>query len=134
MTIKVPRALLASDINAYSAEGEKRKKAFHAAGRKFLKALAEALGLSGADYDLRNNMAGIAVSGEVTLHADSLYVQLYESCLSRGVGVLYRSCHGRKDYCGDTNNTASMKNLRDEAAMLRFIEHCARLKDQRKAA
>jgi hypothetical protein len=44
-----------------------------------LKALADALRLSSGEFDLRSNKGGIAVSGEVTLHGDDLYVQVSQS-------------------------------------------------------
>ena len=52
------------------------KKAFHQQAGRIAKALADALGYSKADYDLRHNQGGIAVSGEITLHSDTLYVQI----------------------------------------------------------
>ena len=51
------------------------KEAFHRTARRQLKLLAAALGLPTGGFDLRSNKGGIAVSGEVTLHADHLYVQ-----------------------------------------------------------
>lgn len=54
-----------------------QKRAFHATGRKRLKALADALGFRPDSFDLRSNQGGIAVSGEVTLHHFALYVQIY---------------------------------------------------------
>jgi hypothetical protein len=52
---------------AYDADA---KDAFHRNARRQLKLLAAALGLPPAKFDLRSNKAGIAVSGEITLHAD----------------------------------------------------------------
>jgi hypothetical protein len=49
---------------AYDAEA---KRAFHRHARRRLKQLAEALSLSPGAYDLRSNLAGIAVCGEVTM-------------------------------------------------------------------
>src|SRR5262245_42343824 len=51
------------------------KRAFHNHARRRLKELADALGLAPQSYDLRSNAGGIAVSGEVTMHADHVYVQ-----------------------------------------------------------
>ena len=52
------------------------KRLFHRRARRQLLDLAEALSLAPEAYDLRSNRGGIAVSGEVTLHADRLYVQV----------------------------------------------------------
>ena len=50
------------------AYNDDQKRAFHATGRKRLKSLAAALGFEPGSYDLRSNLGGIAVSGEVTMH------------------------------------------------------------------
>lgn len=86
---------------AYNAE---QKRSFHATGRRRLKALADTLGFQPSTFDLRNNHAGIAVSGEVTLHAEHLYVQVSQSSMGPGMGILVRTCKGRKDYTGGPNN------------------------------
>jgi hypothetical protein len=57
---------------AYDADAKRR---FHHQARCRMLDLADALGLEPDEYDLRSNQGGIAVSGEVTLHADRLYVQ-----------------------------------------------------------
>lgn len=110
--LSVTPGLLAQKINAYSDAGYLRKQAFHREGRTFLKRLASALALARGTFEVRSNKAGIAVSGEVTLHSDTLYVQLYEGACGRaGVSILYRRCKGRRDYCGETNHFAHMTTL-----------------------
>ncbi len=118
------RGLLAERIQGYDEEQLAVKQAFHRDGKAFLRSLAKSLGLREGQYDLRSNLAGPAVSGEVTLHADHLYVQLQESCLRPGVGILYRSCRSRRDYLGGHNHWEQVRNLRDEEAQERFISHC----------
>lgn len=86
------------------------KKAFHRQAKKRLKLLAEALGLDPADYDLRSNPAGIAVSGEITLHADWIYVQVSQGWSER-TGILFRSCQSRQDYTGGQNHFAPLEML-----------------------
>ena len=123
--IAVPRPLLAVDINGYSEDAHCAKQAFHAEGKRFLKKVADALGLEKDSYDVRSNQGGMAVSGEVTLHSDTLYVQLYESATSRGVSVLYRSCASRKDYSGGQNHFIQADALRDpgrQAGWLQSLE------------
>jgi hypothetical protein len=123
--LKVTKGLLVDGVNAYSEAGRIKKEVFHKEGKKFLKNLAEELGLKKGDYDLRSNMGGIAVSGEVTLHTDKLYVQLYESCVGeRGIHVLYRTCKGRKDYAGGSNNMVSMERLAENQGMGQFYSAC----------
>jgi hypothetical protein len=94
------------------------KRAFHSHARRQLKLLANALGLAPGTYDLRSNAGGIAVSGEVTMHADRVYVQACQPATGHDSGVLFRSCRGRWDYHGGPNNFASLDllNRPDELA------------------
>ena len=129
--MKIHRALLQQGINSYSTEGDLKKKAFHLQGKKFLKALAKELGIEAA-CDVRSNLGGMAVSGEVTLHGEGIYVQLYESCVGgRGISVLYRSCKGRKDYSGGQNHSAKMSDFDDtdynEGKYERFVAQLKKL-------
>ena len=107
----VPSALLTTDINAYSAEGHERKCAFHRDGRRFLKGLAGALDLARGSFEVRSNLGGIAVSGEVTLHSDTLYVQIAEGLVWPDVQILYRRCRGQRDYCGEMNHFVAVRDL-----------------------
>ena len=102
------------------------KRRFHAAARRRLKALAGALGLTSGEFDLRSNMGGIAVSGEVTLHADDLYVQVSQSSLGSNAGIMYRSCEGRHDYTGGNNHFASVDLLNDPEELARVIRQSGR--------
>ncbi|MBV2149910.1 hypothetical protein KRZ98_16825 [Sphingobium sp. AS12] len=87
------------------------KAAFHQEGQKAMRKLACALGLSRGSYSLRSNKGGIAVSGEVSLHGERIYVELSQSCLGPGREIMFRSVQGRKDYCGGANNWASVDEL-----------------------
>ena len=102
---------------AYDAEAKRR---FHCHARAQLLKLAEALGLEPHEYDLRSNAGGIAVSGEITMHADRLYVQASQPATRADTGILFRSCEGRRDYTGGRNNFASLDLLHrpDELAAL----------------
>ena len=92
-----------------------QKRAFHSTGRKRLKALAEALDFAPGSFDLRSNPGGIAVSGEVTLHHEHLYVQICQPASGWDTGILIRSCRGRKDYTGGRNHFAPLSELEDIA-------------------
>ena len=99
-------ALVALPINGYSDAANARKNKFHSLARRRLRQVANALGLTSKDYDLRTNKAGIAVSGETTLHTDTLYIQI--SAGFSGLGeVMFRACDGRKDYSGRANHFAN---------------------------
>ncbi len=99
------------------------KRAFHAGARRQLKRLAIALGLAPGSYDLRSNQGGIAVSGEITLHTDHVYIQACQPATGHDTGILFRTCKGRKDYYGGRNHFASLDLLnRPEALAVRIRE------------
>ncbi|MGH7063280.1 MAG: hypothetical protein ACREET_04290 [Stellaceae bacterium] len=98
-----------------------QKRLFHGHARRQLKRVAAALGLDPGDYDLRSNKGGIAVSGEVTLHADRLYVQASQPATGHDTGILFRSCTSRRDYVGGTNHFASLDLLHEPAALSTLI-------------
>jgi len=90
------------------AYDNKGKKAFHRMATQLLEEIAEEL--NHPEREIRSNLGGIAVSGEVTLHTDRIYIQI-----SKGMGekmaVLFRSVEGVRDYMGGNNNFASLKEL-----------------------
>lgn len=105
-----PRFPSLEGVNAYTDAGHEAKQFLHREGRRFLKALAKEVGIPAGTFDIRSNMGGIAVSGEVTLHSDTLYVQLSES-LRPGIDIMFRTCKGRKDYSGGMNNFSHVRTL-----------------------
>lgn len=125
----IPAYFAKPGINSYSDEGHERKEKFHRDGKKILKQLALEIGLQPGTYEIRGNKGGIAVSGEVTLHADHLYVQMYESCIgSGGIEIMYRSCGSQKDYCGDANNfVKGARELNEPIRRAAFIAKCRAL-------
>jgi hypothetical protein len=88
------------------------KKELHAKSRTFLKLFAnKILGLEDGKFDVSSNPAGDAVSGEIILHTDDLYVVI--SCGSH-LPIMFRKCHGRTDCTGEANNWAcSARKLLD---------------------
>ena len=94
------------------------KDAFHALARKQFKALAAELGLQKGEYDLRTNKAGPAVLGETTLHTDKIYVQVGGSA---SCYLMYRTCNGRKDYCGEQNHYMQPNDLYNIKKMVTLI-------------
>jgi hypothetical protein len=93
---------------------EENKAVFHRLGKQVLKQVAIDLGLQEGTFEVRSNLGGIAVSGEVTLHGDKIYVQISQSCMGRDGDILYRSCKGRKDYTGGMNNFMGVSTLVNE--------------------
>jgi hypothetical protein len=97
--------------NKVFSYNEDNKNQLHRAATKALKVLAGKLDLPKGSFDVRSNKGGIAVSGEITLHSDTLYVQVSESFSGQKLQILYRTCKGRKDYSGGQNNYASIDSL-----------------------
>jgi hypothetical protein len=116
---------------AYDASA---KEAFHRNARRQLKIVANALGLEPEKFNLRSNKAGIAVSGEITLHADCLYVQISQPATGADSGILIRTCHSRQDYVGGPNNFASLDLLNRPEELARRIKWACRLDEDAAAA
>ena len=89
------------------------KERFHRVAKSVMKKVARDIGLEKGQYDLRSNKGGPAVLGEVTLHADGLYVMMGGSFFSAGDTVMYRTCRDRKDYSGGVNRWATYEELVD---------------------
>lgn len=87
------------------------KKQFHSDARKALRRLADALGLSEESYDVRSNQGGIAVSGEIILHGEEVYVQVSLASMGAGKEIMFRRVAGRRDYCGDRNHWGAIQEL-----------------------
>jgi hypothetical protein len=98
-----------------------QKRLFHRNARRQLQKLAAMLGLESGDFDLRSNKGGIAVSGEVVMHSDHLYVQASQPASGSNTGILFRSCDGRRDYVGGPNHFASLDLLHEPAALATLI-------------
>lgn len=122
------------DFNGYTNESAQRKADLHVKGRTFLRNLAKRLGLETKDFEIRSNKAGPAVSGEVTLHSDSLYLQLSEAAMSTGIRLMYRGCKSRKDYCGLMNNYASVEEMSSVEGQDRLVSRLIKVKADGEAA
>lgn len=86
-----------------------RKERYRKLGRKILSALAKHMKLQRGEYDIRWNPGGVACSGDHTLHANWFYLALHDNC---GLGQFYfRTCKGRKDYCGGANQIVYWNQL-----------------------
>jgi hypothetical protein len=94
-----------------------RKRRFHTAARARLRRLAVELGFPPASFDLRSNQGGIAVSGEITLHHERVYVQVCQPATRADSGILIRTCEGRRDYTGGPNHFAPLSMLDDMPAL-----------------
>ncbi|MER9559365.1 hypothetical protein [Mesorhizobium sp. M0323] len=105
------------DWNRSCSYDEQQKRRFHTIARSRLKKLAAELALPQGSFDLCSNKAGIAVSGEITLHHDDASIQVGQFGLSSGHGMLIRTCKGRKDYIGGANHFVALGMLDDIPAL-----------------
>jgi len=90
---------------------EAAKRVFHSEGRAAMRRLAEALALDAGTYDVRSNKGGQAVSGEITLHGDEVWVRLSLGVFGPNHEVAFRQVRGRDDHCGGRNHWASINEL-----------------------
>ncbi|WP_210234905.1 hypothetical protein [Methylocystis sp. B8] len=94
-----------------------QKKLFHQNGRTALRALAKELRLPPNSFDIRSCLGGVAVSGEIILHGENIYIQLSQPATGADSGILIRSCNGRRDYEGGRNHFAPLSLLDEPAAL-----------------
>lgn len=103
------------------------KALFHRRGKAALKLLAADMDLS--LFEVRSNVGGPAVRGEVVLHTPFFYVMLCGDLYGRRHDVvLYRSCNGMKDYTGGRNcytTIASLGNPEFHALLRKLQERVA---------
>ena len=97
-----------------------QKRSFHITGMKRLRILAKDLAFAPKSYDIRSNCGGIAVSGEVTLHHEHLYVQISQPATRADTGILIRTCKGRKEDTGGRNHFAPLSLLDDIPELARL--------------
>jgi hypothetical protein len=90
------------------------KEEFHKQARRLLKALAKDMDFKAGAFDLRSNKAGSAVSGEITLHHDHVYIQASNPGARQERGLMIRTCENRQDYHGGRNHFAPLAWLDDE--------------------
>ncbi len=115
---KIKSLIKFAEGKTFSYCDHSEKEQLHKLGKAALKELAKALGLS--NFDVRSNKAGIACSGEVTLHDERFYLQISPS--SCCPPVLLRSCEGRKDYTGGRNMFYKLSEISEP----HFIEQIKR--------
>ena len=89
--------------------------------------IAKEIGLTTDQYDCRVNRAGVAVSGDVHLHTDSLYVAFDQSCCGIYLGFMYRSVANRRDFTGGTNQWMRCERLTDIPSVVETFKKTAKI-------
>ena len=101
-----------------------RKRQFHATARARLPQLANALRFAPGEYEIRSQLGGVAVSGEIVLHCTNVYVQICQPATRADSGILIRACDGRKDTTGGRNHFAALRlldEMQELAARVRAV-------------
>jgi predicted transcriptional regulator len=124
--------LQSADIHSYPIDTVVKDQ-YHKLGQKVLKQLARDLNLAEGTFDIRSNKAGIAVGGDITLHADHIYINICATSVtsstvngfSQHCRVMYRGCDSRTDYRGHRNLWAHIEELTDSRTLeaMRAIAH-----------
>lgn len=108
-----------SKLESIKLVTSENKDSFHNSGKRQLKKLAKTLGLTTNDFEVRSCYGGAAVAGEVMLHTDKFYLQIFQEAVNpKGLRIMYRDCKSRTDYTGGPNRYERVENLFSE----RFIE------------
>src|ERR1700693_4764539 len=102
-----------TDWYARCAYDPEVKQRFHTTAGARLRRRATTLGFPSGSFDLRSNPGGIAVSGEITLHHDDVYIQVCQPATGTDSGILIRSCQGSRDYTGGRKHFAPLRLLDD---------------------
>lgn len=98
-----------------------KKNEYHRLARQYLAYIAKLLGFPKGSFDIRSSMGGVAVSGEITLHTDRVYVQFGNDAMGL---ILARTCTGREDFVGGGNQWISPGFIKDP---FRFAEQVAKV-------
>lgn len=100
------------DQNLSYADAHIKQNAHHRAARVLQSFATDYLGLHKSQFTVRSNKAGVACSGEVTLHTEKfdglpfgIYIQICQNFT--GNTVLYRACNDAADYHGYRNQWTS---------------------------
>jgi hypothetical protein len=114
------------DLVRRCAYNQVNKDKWKRLSRKLMKEVAEALAMPKGSFDLRYSAAGIACSGDTTLHHERVYVQANADGICDW--ILVRTCQGRKDYTGGQNRSYTFEQLRREGALglARFVAEVMR--------
>ncbi len=102
------------------AYAERAKDRFHRNAQARMRSLADELGLEPGSYSIRSSKGGAAVSGEVTLHHEKIYVQASQP-VGGGKGLLVRTCDGQRDHVGGRNHMLPLSSLDDMFALAERI-------------
>jgi len=130
-----------NDWHTELSYNEEMKCNVHKRTKRCLRLLAEYIGIPSDKYRIRSNLAGCAVSGEVTLHSDpvdpngsGIYIQIgqMDPFSSETTGsILYRRCKNLTDYTGGGNRWALLDDyFHDNSSVKEFANICQSLMEK----
>jgi hypothetical protein len=73
------------------------KELFHLVTKRQLKSLARAMGLPAGSFDIRSNMGGGAVSGEISLQHDDFRIEASSPGAKQETGLRIHTCANRQN-------------------------------------
>lgn len=73
------------------------KERFHSVAKRLLKALAKDLGLAAGSFEIRSNMGGGAVSGEVSLQHEDFRIEASSPGSKQETGLRMHTCANRQN-------------------------------------
>jgi hypothetical protein len=91
------------------AYDKKGKALFHKLAKAALTEVGLDLGHNKST--VRSNLGGVAVSGEITLHTDRIYIQISRGVLGKSKGIMFRSVKCATDHYGGPNHFTSLQAL-----------------------
>lgn len=104
-----------ADLMVAAPYNASAKRRWLNAARLACKSVAEDLGLEPGTFEVRTCKGGIAVPGEVILHAESVYLCLGAEVLTGEELIGFaRSCKGKQDYTGGVNRWLSKRMTFDK--------------------
>lgn len=122
-----PAILDAEDVHGYTPAAAAHKEKFHLGCKNFLVALGREMGLRAEHYNLTVNAGGMAISGEVSLHADRLHMWMTHDVDEDGTHLLYRKCRSR-DHFGDAPTAVVwLADLKDPAKQRALVDHLMKI-------
>jgi len=117
--MKIPKSFLSSDFASSSGA----VNVLHRDASRFLRRIASDLHLSDADVTLRLHKDSAKVAGSISLHSDSLCVLVANAKHRPGISIVYRSCRGRDDHSGGSDNFVSLAQIASDAGYRNFISN-----------
>ena len=122
------RAARSECIRGYTERESEIKARWLRIGGEILAELAGMVGYAPGEFDIRVNPGGPAVSGNVYMQTDRIFVALGQTVLGTDMGFMWRTCRNREDSEGLDNRWMPWETLaipeKVAAAMRHAVHAC----------